>query len=285
MTDSTSIHRHHDTIRILTAVLAALTVALPPAPALASEEDPAPAAVPSAAQEVAQTPAATPEPASADAPTVQQAPPPAPGNLPASPTAVAAPAGKPVEPAQAADDGYRTSGLIPGVLIGPKATATLLFPPAVMVGAELRVIGYIGASFEYGVFPRNLTVQGYTGQSTTWSAGLRAYPFKGAFFVGVVFGRYDVTLSQAVASYPVPQTATLNVASTYLGPQIGWKWTWDFGLFLGLNLGYGFSLDYQSSLTPTGIQGTNLTSVKENADKYLKTGIPILTLLEIGFLI
>jgi hypothetical protein len=196
----------------------------------------------------------------------------------------AAPAPQAATPAPAAkDDGYRTEGLIPGVLIGPKVSATLLFPPNVMVGAELRVIGYIGASFEYGVFPRNQTIQGYTGEIRSWSAGLRAYPFRGAFFVGAVLGNYDVTLSQTVG-YPQSQTVTLNVSSMYLGPQIGWKWTWDFGLFLGLNLGYGFSLDYQSKLTPTQVSGTDLTTIQENADKYLKPGVPILTLLEIGFL-
>jgi hypothetical protein len=197
----------------------------------------------------------------------------------------AAPAPQAAAPAPAAkDDGYRTEGLIPGVLIGPKVSATLLFPPNVMVGAELRVIGYIGASFEYGVFPRNQTIQGYTGEIRSWSAGLRAYPFRGAFFVGAVLGNYDVTLSQTVSGYPQSQTVTLNVSSMYLGPQIGWKWTWDFGLFLGLNLGYGFSLDYQSKLTPAQVYGTDLTTIQQNADKYLKPGVPILTLLEIGFL-
>jgi hypothetical protein len=74
------------------------------------------------------------------------------------------------------------------------------------------------------------------------------------------------------------------VTSTYLGPQIGWKWAFDFGLFLGLNLGYGFSLDYQSTLVQPPLANGDLQTAKENADKYLKTGVPIFTLLEIGWL-
>ena len=168
------------------------------------------------------------------------------------------------------------------MLFGPKVTATLLFPPNVMVGLELRGIGYIGASFEYGVFPQNQEAGGYNLKIKTWSAGLRWYPWAGAFFVGAVLGNYDVSASQSVNA---TQVATLQVKSTYLGPQIGWKWAWDFGLFLGLNFGYGFSLDYQSTLTqPPLASSSDLQTAQENADKYLKSGVPILTLLELGFL-
>ena len=168
------------------------------------------------------------------------------------------------------------------MLFGPKVTATLLFPPNVMVGLELRVIGYIGASFEYGVFPSSQTVDTYNLKVKTWSAGLRWYPWAGAFFVGAVLGNYDLTATQTVG---LNQVSTLHVSSMYLGPQIGWKWAWDFGLFLGLNFGYGFSLDYQSTLTqPPLVSSSDLKTAQENADLYLKTGVPILTLLELGFL-
>ncbi len=181
------------------------------------------------------------------------------------------------------DDGPRTEGIIPGVLFGPKATATLLFPPSVMVGAELRIIGYIGASFEYGVFPRSQDLSNYHLEvAANWSAGLRWYPWRGAFFVGAVLGAYDLSASQPGGASGQP-TTTLKVSSMYLGPQIGWKWAWDFGLFLGLNLGYGFSLNYESSLTPTAAGG-DLQTAKDNADKYLKPGVPVLTLLELGWL-
>lgn len=182
----------------------------------------------------------------------------------------------PAPPAAAKKD--RTEGLIPGILIGPKVTATLLFPPGFMVGAELKVVGYVGASFEYGVFPRNTTVSDYSLGIQTWSAGLRAYPFRGSFFVGVVLGSYTLTGTQVVAG----ETATLTVKSTYLGPQIGWKWDFDFGLFLGLNLGYGFSLTYNSTLS--GAVSDSLQTAKDNADRYLRPGVPVFTLLELGWL-
>jgi hypothetical protein len=200
----------------------------------------------------------------------------APAQAPAqAPAATTAPATKPP------DDGPRTEGLIPGILIGPKVTGTVLFPPSLMVGAELKVIGYVGASFEYGVYPRSLTVNEINLKISSWSAGVRAYPFRGAFFVGAVFGAYDLTGTQ-----PVPGgLGTLNVKSFYLGPQIGWKWAFDFGLFLGLNLGYGFNLGYQSTLTVPGVGAGDLASAQQNLDKYIKTGVPILTLLELGWLL
>ncbi len=179
--------------------------------------------------------------------------------------------------AGAAEHEPRTEGLIPGVLVGPKVTATLLFPANVMVGLELKVLGYVGASFEYGVFPRSPSGSTYAVSVDTWSAGLRAYPWRGTFFVGAVLGKYDVTATeQGVPGY-------FNVNSVYLGPQIGWKWAYDFGLFLGLNLGYGFSLSYGSTLTQPAGTG-ELHTAKENVDQYLKVGAPIFTLLEIGWL-
>ena len=235
-------------MRILVASLALLVAVVPGmAPAAASDDPPA------APADAAEPPATAP---------------------PVTPAPVAPPA---------ADTGPRTEGVIPGVLFGPKVSTTLLFPPNVMVGFELKVIGYVGASFEYGVFPRSLTVDKYELQMKSWSAGLRAYPFRGSFFVGVVLGNYDLTATEP-ASTPGGRPSTLNVSSLYLGPQIGWKWAFDFGLFLGLNLGYGFSLDYQSTLVePIPLPNTDLKTAQENADQYLKTGVPIFTMLELGW--
>ena len=236
----------------------------------------APSAVPGAAATTGTTGTGAAAAAAGTAAAAAATPPPAP---PPAPQAAPPPSPPPAPPAQAAKtEGHRTEGFIPGILIGPKATATLLFPPNVMVGAELKVVGYVGASFEYGVFPRNTTISDYSLGVQSWSTGLRAYPFRGTFFVGAVLGSYTLTGTQSVAG----QTATLVVKSLYLGPQIGWKWDFDFGLFFGLNLGYGFSLNYSSSLS--GPTSDTLQTAKDNADRYLKTGVPIFTLLEMGWL-
>lgn len=228
-------------------------------------QEPAPAGSPPAAVEPAPD-GAEPLPA----------PPPAP---PVAPEGVAK-AASPPKP----DDGPRTEGLIPGVLVGPKVAAALLFPPNVMVGVELKVLGWVGVSFDYGVFPHDDAYGGYKVTANTWNVGLKAYPFRGAFFVGLVYGSYDLTGTQD-AGVPVLATS-LNLKSSYLGPQIGWKWAFDFGLFLGLNMGYGFSLDYTSTLVgPPGSSAGDLRTIQENADKYLKPGAPIFTLLEIGWFI
>jgi hypothetical protein len=184
-------------------------------------------------------------------------------------------------PARAGDE-RRTEGLIPYVLVGPKVTATLLFPPNLMVGAEVKVLGWMGASFEYGLFPKDQTINGISTSISSWSLGLRAYPFRGTFFVGAVFGSYQIGGSQAVGL--PPQTGTLQVKSLYLGPQIGWKWDFDFGLFLGLNLGYGFNLNYSSVLAVPGVSTGDLASAKENLDRVISFGVPVITLLEIGWL-
>jgi hypothetical protein len=197
---------------------------------------------------------------------------PAPDDTPSDP-ATATPAKKP----------RRTEGLIPGILVGPKVSATLLFPPNVMVGAEVKVGGWVGASFEYGVYPGHETVEDYELDLETWSAGLRVFPFRSNFFVGAVFGKYSLTGTENLSG--ISDSSMLEIEGTYLGPQIGWKWDFDVGLFLGLNLGYGFALDYSSDLTQlAGVTDGDLADAKENADRYLKSGVPILTLLELGWL-
>ena len=258
---------------------AAETLAAPPprpeeAPAaeVAAAPPPGPAEAASTPAGEAGSAAATPPPP-VPAEVAPPAPPPTTPQAP-EPPAPPAPAAPPKE------EGPRTSGLIPGVLLGPKVTAAALFPPSLTVGAEIKVVGYLGASFEYGLWPQNTSVSNYSINFKSWSAGLRVYPFRGAFFVGAALANYNLNFVQAATA--VQSATTLNLKSTTLGPQIGWKWTFDFGLFLGLNLGYGFSLNYASPLV--GASGTNLQTVKSDADSYLKPGVPLLTLLELGWL-
>jgi hypothetical protein len=151
-----------------------------------------------------------------------------------------------------------------------------------MVGAELKVAGVFGASFEYGVWPGHETGDEYEFDVDTWSAGLRVYPFRGTFFVGAVFGEYDVKARERSGAFA--ESSLLRVKSTYLGPQIGWKWDFHSGLFLGLNLGYGFSLDYSSALAQLPGSDDDLEDLKDEADKYLEPGVPIFTAFEIGWL-
>jgi hypothetical protein len=267
-----------ESLEATSAELVNLLVPLPEASAtaVAPPAVSGPAAEPSAADAPLPTPSPAPMVTSAQPP---EPPPPPPVEAP-TPPPVPAPqpaAAGPVEgAARAKREGRRTEGLIPGILIGPKFSATALFPPNLMVGGELKVLGYLGASFEYGIWPRSDDVKDYSLSARTWSTGLRAYPFGGAFFVGAVLGHYELTGTQ------VSSNARATAKSTYLGPQIGWKWDFDVGLFLGLNLGYAFSLDYASSLSGVATS-SSLQDAKNKADSYIKTGVPIWTALELGW--
>src|SRR5262249_39861790 len=134
----------------------------------------------------------------------------------------------------------KTQGLIPGMLIGPRIALINLPSPA--IGAEIRALGYLGASFDYGFIPK-LTISDVQIKYDQWQVGLRVYPFKGAFYVGGVYGHYAFT---GVASGPSAGTGSVSVSSQYIGPQLGWRWVMPGGFFTRGDLSWGFPITFES---------------------------------------
>ena len=171
----------------------------------------------------------------------------------------------------------KTAGLIPYVLIGPKIS--LLTLPSPGVGVEVKIWQLVGLSAEYGFVPR-INISGVDYQYGSWQGSLKIFPFRGAFFIGGVVGKYRFIASQKNGDLTTSET---TVESTYLGPQLGWRWVSRSGFFTGMDFAYGFSLKYASTLTPPNGNGTP-AEIKRNADKYLEKGIPLLGFFQLGWL-
>lgn len=170
--------------------------------------------------------------------------------------------------------GPKESGLIPGVLIGPRLSVAL---PTPTFGAEVKVLRYFGASFDYGFFPK-LNISGVDVSYSMWNVAARVYPFGDVLFVGAVYGHYGVEASATVAQ----GTGSVRASSDFLGPQIGARWIQPSGFFFGIDVAWAFPLAYSSEASPDP-SGTT-TSVKVTADRYLKNGIPLVGLVSVGWM-
>ncbi len=176
--------------------------------------------------------------------------------------------------AETGGSGPKQSGFIPGVLIGPRLTVAV---PTPTLGVEVKILRFVGASFDYGLFPK-LTISGVDVSYSMWNVAARVYPFGDVFFVGAVYGHYGVEATATVAQ----GTGSVRASSDFLGPQIGARWIQPSGFFLGIEAAWAFPLAYRSEASPDPTGTT--TSVKETADRYLKNGIPLVGLVSVGWL-
>jgi hypothetical protein len=183
-------------------------------------------------------------------------------------------------------EGYgKTQGIIPGIplLFGPKLSVALPHPS---IGLEVKFDNFIGGSFDYGFIP-DITVSNASANMKGWHLDGRVYPFRGAFFLGAALGRRTMegsyTDTTAIPGTSITGKATVDV--TYLAPEIGWRWVYQSGLFMGVELGWEFVL---SMSTQYNDQFNALPDQKKNdinsaIDKYGKVGLPHLALFQIGY--
>ncbi len=170
--------------------------------------------------------------------------------------------------------GPKVSGFIPGVLIGPRLSVAV---PTPTLGAEVKVLRYFGASFDYGLFPK-IGISGVDVSYSMWNVAGRIYPWGDTFFVGAVYGHYGVEATATVAQ----GSGAVRASSNFVGPQIGARWIQPSGFFFGVDVAWAFPLGYSSEATPDPSGTTQ--SVKETADRYLKNGIPLVGLVSVGWL-
>lgn len=180
--------------------------------------------------------------------------------------------------------GYgKTDGLVPGLLIGPKLSL-LNLPTLGGIGIEVKALNLVGASFDYGLIP-DITVSNVTAGMTNWSVGAKVYPFRGSFFLGAAYGNRTFHGTVVDNSTGTNLSGRVDVSSSYLAPEIGWRWVWNSGFYMGMDLGWQFVL----SDTVTKSANFNLLDpakqkdLNDATDKVGTAGLPIIGLLQVGF--
>lgn len=176
-----------------------------------------------------------------------------------------------------AAEGYgKTEGVIPGVLFGPKLTLLSLSPG---VGLEVKLGSRLGFSLDYGFLP-DVSYSGVKINYRDLAGAVRVYPFAGAFYLGASCGQRTF---KAHGSSGVDE-ARVTVDTTYLAPQLGWRWIWTNGFFLGTELGYQIVVDHKMSFwsTATADAGT-IKDVNDAGDQIGKIGLPVASLFQVGY--
>jgi hypothetical protein len=192
----------------------------------------------------------------------------------------AAPAPAPAAQAEGAPYG-KVSGIIPGMVIGPKLNLLTLSPG---IGIEAKIGGQLGVSVDYGLWPQT-TMAGdevdVTIDMKDLRAGVRYFVTGKAFFVGAEIGRRTFTFE---ATNTVGDYANLDVVSTYVAPEIGWRFVQPSGLFFGFDLGYQIMLSSKNTLKSNLIPSAQTRQDVEDAGDALgKAGLPVLGLLSLGY--
>jgi hypothetical protein len=195
-----------------------------------------------------------------------------------------------VAPAWAGENG-KTEGLLGPLLVGPKITAGV--PVPFRIGLEGKWSGLVGGGFDYGFFP-SMSFGEATISANSWNLAARIYPFQESFYIGVAFGKQSLSGSmtdQINTGFTTESvTATAQFNQTFLAPQIGWRWVWDSGLFLGMELGVQIPMSSDVVISTNRLDLEALAEVaalkndaSSEAETYGNQVLPWIGLLQIGY--
>jgi hypothetical protein len=185
-------------------------------------------------------------------------------------------------PALASADYGKTEGVVPGVLFGPHLNLIAL-PPG--FGLEARTLSNrLGLSLDYGFVP-TVTVEEAKASWNDLSLGARFYPWAGRFYLGARVGTRSFEASAKDDTSPgAALEAKAKVKSTYLAPELGWRFAWQSGFFLGIELGWQLILSSKTTLDiPVTTDPQTRDDVIDAADVVGDTGLPVLTLVQLGW--
>ncbi len=198
---------------------------------------------------------------------------------------------------EAAESGYgKTSGVAGPVIMAPTITA-IGFPSPFRFGFEAKGWNLVGLGFDYGFLPQ-LTFSDVKVKYNSWRITARVFPFKGAFFAGVAFGKQNLTGQKAQnvtysgTTYSVNVTDDLN--TTIISPHIGWRWIWQNGFMFGMEYGVQLASNATSTVSDdksgtipqlaTQQQFIDLKNqVIEQSNKYGNKTLPHFALIQLGY--
>jgi hypothetical protein len=166
------------------------------------------------------------------------------------------------------------------------------FPRPLAVEGLVKVERLLAFGLEYSAQPR-VTVSEVSFASWAVTGSARVFPLRGPFFLGLRAGRQHLNAQAAVSGYGYTLPITLGVDTTFINPQIGFLWTWDPGITLGIDAGLQIPLSSSTSSTlvsssmPTVVQQA-VTPVQRTLESTAgvvgQTMLPTIDLLKIGML-
>jgi hypothetical protein len=173
------------------------------------------------------------------------------------------------------------------------ATVGLIsLPRPIDVEVLVRIGDFFGIGFGYSDFPafvanplldlagaKSGTTDARLDQFNAFDLDLRVFPFRGSFFVGSSFGRQALGGAVTESTALGPQTATVDLATWYATPRVGWIWTFEPGFLLGFDFGIQLKLSADKTVTvPPGATADIRNRVENLADLGASYPLPSLHL-------
>lgn len=171
------------------------------------------------------------------------------------------------------------------------ALAGVGFPRPLAIEGVLKIERTVMLGVEYSALPQ-ITVSQASASCSALAADLRVFPLRGPFFVGLRGGKQHIDASATVSAYGYSVPASLSADTVFINPRLGFLWTWEPGISLGIDAGVQIPL---STSTASSLPSTSNAYAAE-AEKSAKQSIesvaglvgnavlPTVDLLQVGIL-
>jgi hypothetical protein len=161
------------------------------------------------------------------------------------------------------------------------------FPRPLAVEAMVKVERLIGLGVEYSVLP-SLTISDVRTSFSAVAADVRVFPLRSGFFLGMRagyqrLGGETTVVVRDFGSFPV----SARVETVFINPRIGFLWTWEPGITVGIDAGLQIPIGSEISRDiPPFAEGSEpdqeLMRIARNIGQ---ATLPTLDLLRFGFLL
>lgn len=123
---------------------------------------------------------------------------------------------------------------------------------------------------------------------------LRAYPDQGAWFLGIGFGHHEINAHRTDTINGFETTTYAEIKSDYVIPTTGYKWFYQSGITIGVEVGWIFATnDVSTTLSSNQDNNPFVTGdsdyskrrqdAEDSISKYVNSGTISLCLLELGY--
>jgi hypothetical protein len=199
------------------------------------------------------------------------------------------------ETSQVSDSHTKRKPLLGDLAFGPSITP-IAAPLPLLVGLDFKYKDILGFGVNSTLLPK--FAMGENDQITFKYWDVRARWFvKDAFFIGLGFGQegfvFDSTIIPGIADSIYRQIIDPKYKSTnevmhmdfivtHFDPHVGFKWNWDSGIFMGIDLGW----QIVSQIKELSGIGTSLTTDSYTPSPRMSVlyGMPMVSLINAGWL-
>ena len=165
------------------------------------------------------------------------------------------------------------------------------FPRPLAVEGVVKLERRVLLGLEYSALPQ-ITISDVRASCWAIAGDARLFPLRGPFFVGLRAGHQHISAEATVSAYGYSVPAAMTVDTIFLNPRLGFLWTWDPGVTLGIDAGVQIPLSSSVTSTLPSTTSSVVTTAAASARQSLEsvaggvgqTVLPTIDLLRVGVL-